>query len=34
MRIGSAVLSYARHFLNPEVKIEGGSTITQQLIKT
>lgn len=33
MRIGSAVLSYARHFLNPEVKIEGGSTITQQLIK-
>lgn len=32
-RIGSAVISYIRHFFNPSVEIEGGSTITQQLIK-
>jgi len=32
-RIGSAIISYARHFINPAVEIEGGSTITQQLIK-
>lgn len=32
-RIGSAIISYGRHFLNPNVKVEGGSTITQQLIK-
>jgi penicillin-binding protein 1A len=32
-RIGSAILSYAKHFINPNVDIEGGSTITQQLIK-
>lgn len=32
-RVASAVVSYIRHFLNPSVNIEGGSTITQQLIK-
>jgi len=32
-RIGSAVLTYARRILGADVDIEGGSTITQQLIK-
>lgn len=32
-RIGSAMLSYLKHFINPSVDVEGGSTITQQLIK-
>ncbi|NLE25665.1 MAG: penicillin-binding protein 1A [Clostridiaceae bacterium] len=32
-RIGSAVLTYGRKLLGADVDIEGGSTITQQLIK-
>jgi len=32
-RIGRAVITYIQHFFNPSVEIEGGSTITQQLIK-
>ncbi|HOK42578.1 MAG TPA: PBP1A family penicillin-binding protein [Thermoclostridium caenicola] len=32
-RIGRAILTYVMHFFNSSVEIEGGSTITQQLIK-
>ena len=32
-RIGSAVVSYLKHFIDPSVDIQGGSTIDQQLIK-
>ena len=32
-RIGAAIISYGENFLNPSVDIQGGSTITQQLIK-
>ncbi len=32
-RIGSAVITYAKKLLGADVDIEGGSTITQQLIK-
>ncbi len=32
-RIGSAMISYLKHFVNPETDIQGGSTIDQQLIK-
>lgn len=32
-RIGSAMLSYLKHIVNPNVDIQGGSTIDQQLIK-
>lgn len=32
-RIGRAILSYAEHFIKPDTPIQGGSTITQQLIK-
>ncbi|MCX7772171.1 MAG: transglycosylase domain-containing protein, partial [Clostridia bacterium] len=33
-RIGSAAMSYLKHMFNPNVDVQGGSTITQQLIKT
>ncbi len=32
-RIGSAMLSYLKHFVNANVDVQGGSTIDQQLIK-
>lgn len=32
-RIGRAIITYIKHFFNSSVEIEGGSTITQQLIK-
>ncbi len=32
-RIGSALVSYLKHFIDPKVDIQGGSTIDQQLIK-
>ena len=32
-RIGSALVSYLKHFIDPKADIQGGSTIDQQLIK-